>query len=112
MLERMDRFSKLFSEEFEAELLSREEQLTEKRTARSTQKLDNGIEAQSRILAIPASKWLAVRELLAAKRLLTPKEVGILNIAMKIPTQIPSEKQCAVLLDVLEKARLEAIPVD
>ena len=54
----------------------------------------------------------AVHETLAAKRLLTPKEIGILNIAMQMPMKIPTEKQCVVLLDTIEKARAEGISLD
>lgn len=112
MQEQMDRFVALLPDDFDDELLSREEHLTEKRAARNTQKLDNGIEAQTRILAIPAVRWIAVHEALAAKRLLTPKEIGILNIAMQMPMKIPTEKQCTVLLDTIEKARAEGISLD
>ncbi len=112
MQEQMDRFAALLPGDFESELLSREEHLTAKRAARSTQKLDNGIEAQTRILAIPAARWIIVQETLAARRLLTPKEIGILNIAVQMPTKIPTEKQCAVLLDTMEKARAEGISLD
>jgi len=112
MLEQIDCFATLLSDDFDEELLSHEEHLTERRVARSTQKLDNGIEAQTRILAIPAAKWTAVHEVLSARRLLTPREVGILKIAMQIPVKIPTEKQCAVLLDTIEKARAEGISFD
>lgn len=112
MQEQMDRFAGLLPDDFDDELLSHEEHLTEKRAARTTQKLDNGIEAQTRILAIPRAKWTVVHEVLSAKRLLTPKEIGILNIAMQMPTRIPTEKQCTVLLDTIEKARAEGISLD
>lgn len=112
MLEQMDRFAALLPADFETELLSREEHLTARREARNTQKIDNGIAAQTRILAIPSSKWIAVHETLAAKRLLTPKEIGVLNIARQMPTKIPTEKQCAVLLDTIEKAKAEGISLD
>jgi hypothetical protein len=112
MQEQMDRFTDLLPDDFDNELLSRAEHLTEKRAARNTQKIDNGIEAQTRILAIPAARWTAVHETLSAKRLLTPKEIGILNIAMQMPMKIPTEKQCVVLLDTIEKAREEGISLD
>lgn len=112
MLEQMDRFAALLPGDFEAELLSREEHLTARRDARNTQKIDNGIAAQTRILAIPASKWITVHESLAAKRLLTPKEIGVLNIAKQMPMKIPTEKQCTVLLVTIEKAKAEGINLD
>ena len=90
-MENMDEFADLLPDEFDDECLSRNDHLSEKRAARHTQKLDNGIEAQTRILAIPAAKWNTVHEALAAKRLLTPKGIGILNIAMQMPMKIPTE---------------------
>jgi hypothetical protein len=112
MMEHMDEFADVLPEEFDSECLSRDEHLTEKRSARSAQKLDNGIEAQTRILAISAASWTVVHEMLSAKRLLTSKEIGILNIAMQMPMKIPTEKQCSVLLDTIEKARAEGINLD
>ena len=64
MLEQMDDFADLLTDDFDGELLSHEEQLTEKRSARTTQKLDNGIEAQARVFAIPAAKWTAIHDML------------------------------------------------
>jgi AIPR protein len=112
MLEHMDEFADLLPEEFDSECLSRDEHLTEKRSARITQKLDNGIEAQTKILAIPAAKWIVIHDTLASKRLLTPKEIGVLKIAMQMPTRLPTDKQCVVLLEALDKARAEGITVD
>lgn len=112
MLENMDEFADLLPDEFDGECLSRDDHLSEKRAARNTQKVDNGIEAQTKVFAIPAARWIAVHEALAAKRLLTPKEIGILNVAMQMPMKIPTEKQCAVLLDTIEKARAEGISLD
>lgn len=112
MLEHMDEFADLLPEEFDSECLSRDEHLTEKRSARNTQKLDNGIEAQTKVFAIPAAKWTVIHDILAAKRLLTPKEIGVLKIAMQMPMKIPTDKQCVVLLDTIGKARAEGIPAD
>lgn len=112
MLENMDEFADLLPDEFDGECLSRDDHLSEKRAARNTQKVDNGIEAQTKVFAIPAARWIAVHEALAAKRLLTPKEIGILNVAMQMPMKIPTEKQCAVLLETIEKARGEGINID
>jgi hypothetical protein len=112
MLEHMDEFADLLPEEFDSECLSRDEHLMEKRSARNTQKLDNGIEAQTKVFAIPAAKWIVIHDALATKRLLTPKETGILKIAMQMPTKIPSDKQCAILIDIIEKARAEGVTID
>lgn len=112
MLEHMDEFADLLQEEFDDECLSRNDHLSEKRAARNTQRMDNGIEAQTKVFAIPAPKWIVIHDTLTAKRLLTPKEIGVLKIAMQIPIKIPTDKQCAVLLDIITKARAECIVIE
>jgi hypothetical protein len=112
MLEHMDQFADLLPYEFDGECLSRDDHLSEKRAARNTQKVDNGIEAQTKVFAIPAPKWIVIHDALAAKRLLTPKEIGVLKIAMQMPMKIPTDRQCAVLLDTIDKARTEGLFID
>lgn len=99
------------SDEFWDELVSADEAATEAKSAKKTQKIDNGIDAQRKVISIPASEWQKIQQLLGTKRLLTPKEQGILNIAVQMPSKIPTEKQCAVLLETIEKARAEGISI-
>lgn len=94
---------------FVAELISKNDVLDETDSATRTQKLVNGIEAQKQVLAIPVETWALILDEGRKKRIYSPKEIGILQVAAQIPSKIPSEKQCFVLLDVLEKAKLEAI---
>ncbi|WP_308719822.1 AIPR family protein [Komagataeibacter xylinus] len=112
MLENMDEFAALLPDEFDGECLSREDRLSETRTARNTQKVDDGIAAQAKVFAIPASKWIVIHDTLASKRLLTPKEIGVLKIAMQLPMKIPTDRQCIVLLDTIKKARGEGVAFD
>lgn len=103
---------KLLSPEFYDQLLSLDAQEAEARSAKQTQKVDNGIEAQRHVLAVPPGEWARLHQALIEKELLTPKEVGILRIAMQIPAKLPTEKQCAILLEVLERGRAEGIVVE
>jgi hypothetical protein len=109
LLSNLPMFEGLLSEEFIAALQSAEEQVSQIQTAKKTQKIDNGIEAQKRVLAIKADEWAMVYKSLAARKALSPKEAGVLQIAMQIPSKIPTEKQCGVLLETFEKARLEGL---
>jgi hypothetical protein len=43
------------------------------------------------------------------KRLLTPKEIGFMNVAAQMPAKIPTESQSRVLISILEKGREEGI---
>ncbi|KVR02200.1 AIPR family protein [Burkholderia ubonensis] len=103
---------KLLPPEFYDQFLSLDDQAVEVRSAKQIQKLDNGIEAQRHVLAVPASEWAHLHQVLLERELLTPKEIGILRIAMQIPVRLPTEKQCAILLDVLDRGRAEGIVVD
>jgi hypothetical protein len=100
---------KLLPLEFIDRLLSLDDQVIEMRSARKTQRIDNGIEAQRHVLAVPAPEWARIHQALLAKNLLTPKEVGVLQVAMQIPLKIPTEKQCVVLLEVLDRGRQEGV---
>lgn len=102
-------FEQRLPEAFWDELLSAEDNATDAKSARQIQKIDNGIEAQRKVFAIPAADWTRVQDVLAAKHLLTLKEAGILQIAMRMPSKVPTDKQCLVLIELIEKARLEGV---
>ncbi|MCQ0041633.1 MAG: AIPR family protein [Bombella sp.] len=112
MLAHMDEFAVLLPDEFDGECLSCDDHLSEKRAARKIQKVDNGIEAQKQVFAIPTARWGAVHNVLTVKRMLTSQEASILNIAMQIPAKIPTGKQCIILLELIEKARAEGANLD
>lgn len=102
-----DKVGELLPDTFWEAVQSAEENATETRSARQTQKIDNGIEAQRLVLAIPGSDWAELGTYLKSKRLLTPKEQGIVAVAEKIPGKIPTEKQSQILVEILEKAKME-----
>ena len=79
------------------------------RSAKRAQKVDNGIEAQKKVLAISASEWARISTSMLERNLLTPKEVGVLKVAMQIPLKLPTEKQSMVLMEVLHKGHVEGI---
>lgn len=70
---------------------------------------DNGIAFQKKVLTIPPEQWKAVLTGLSAQKLLSPKEIGILQVALQIPRKIPGDKQAAVLLMLLDRAKAEGI---
>ncbi|MDO8311991.1 MAG: hypothetical protein Q7T25_08635 [Sideroxyarcus sp.] len=83
----------------------------EAKSARQTQKIDNGIEAQRKVFSIAPVSWQMLSDKMNAKSLLSPKELGILAIASKMPSKIPSEAQSRVLLGILEKGKEEGFQV-
>ncbi len=102
---------KLPSSFFE-ELLSIEDVRDDLQSAVKTQKMLNGIAAQQEVLKISGEAWAHILELGRQQNLFLPKEIDILRIATQIPDKLPSEKQSYILLEILERARLEAIYSD
>jgi len=99
----------LLPPEFYDGLVSLDDQSATVRSAKQTQKIDNGIEAQRKVLTVPAAEWARIHQRLIAKKLLTLLEIGVLKVAMQIPAKVPTEKQSAVLLAILDKGRLEGV---
>lgn len=105
-------FLKTVSSEFWDDSISTEELEFETKTAQKTQMIDDGIVAQKIVCELAASKWALILSEGRSRRILTPKEVGILNIARQIPLKIPTEKQSIILVAILDKARREGICID
>lgn len=95
--------------EFFDELTSRDDADDNARQAARTQKVYNGIQAQTVVVNVPAEEWIRILNAGQKLRLFDQKELGILQVACQIPEKIPTDKQCEVLIRVLDKARLEGI---
>ena len=109
LLKDINRFQETLPSAFWEELVSQDSQREVEHDAKKIKKIDDGIIAQQKVVELGAEYWLRIEE--GGKRisLFTDKELGALSVATKIPKKIPSEKQCFILLDVQEKARLEGI---
>ena len=94
---------------FLSSLLSREEEKVEVKSARKVQKIDDGIKAQAQVLALSPVEWSKILAAGSAKNLFSPKELGIMEVATQIPARLPTEKQCVILLDLLERCRSEGM---
>jgi hypothetical protein len=99
----------LLPKPFLSGLVDKENIVEEVKSAAKVQKIDNGIEAQKKVMSIPAAKWKQIMADGNKKNLFSPMETGILQVASQIPAKIPSEKQSVILIDVLAKAALEGI---
>ncbi|MHB1656435.1 MAG: AIPR family protein [Burkholderiales bacterium] len=99
----------LLPQPFLNSLVDKENIVEEVKAAAKTQKIDNGIEAQKKVMSIPAAKWRQIMTDGNKKNIFSPMETGILQIASQIPSKIPSEKQSIILIDILAKATLEGI---
>jgi hypothetical protein len=111
MEEGLDELASQLPAAFRMRLLSAGQQQSEEKSARKVQKLDNGIDAQRRVLQVPVEKWALLHQRLHGKDLLSPKEIDVLKIAMQIPAKIPTERQCALLLELADRGRAEGVIV-
>lgn len=101
----------LLPAQFKSELISSNTVNDAVKDAKKTQKVDNGIQAQSRVLELKGEQWNYILEAGKEKKIFSPKEMSILSVATKIPSQIPTEKQAIALLEALEKAISEGISI-
>ena len=109
--EGLDELTDMLGEQLRRCLVSKDALAEREKSARKIQKIDDGIAAQREVLGIPAVKWKKIRIAGQEKGLFSPKEIGILQVAERIPHKIPSEKQSKVLIDIVEKARFEGMSI-
>lgn len=109
LLADMDQLEEQLPETFYQGLVSVEQQKKEEKSASKVQKIDSGLDAQKRVLAVPPDEWMKIRDGLLGKKLLSPKEDGIMGVACRIPGQIPSPKQSTILMAILERAGAEGL---
>lgn len=109
LLDQADLIAELLPEDFWAGLASADDNRHETKTARQTQKIDNGIEVQRQVFEVPPAHWSRILKEGVKRRWLTGKEIGVLQIAEQMPSKIPTERQSAVLIEVLGRAQHEGI---
>jgi hypothetical protein len=111
LIEKTEDIAILLPKRLRTRLISADDNKHETRSARQTQKIDNGIEAQREVLAVAPDAWRALRSEMNAKRLLSSKEDGVLQVAAQMPNKIPTENQSRVLLEILRRSREEGLVV-
>jgi hypothetical protein len=74
-------------------------------------KLLNGIEAQTVVVKAGGPLWRTLKEWGVSRRLLTPTEAGILDVAAAIPNRLPSEKQSMIAIETLKKMHGEGCQI-
>lgn len=109
LCERVASISDTLQDDLQWILMSSEDSKHQAKSARATQKIDDGIEAQRQVFEIPTSQWKLILKEGTNRAMLNDKELGVLKIAEKIPNKIPTEKQCVLLLGILKKAKDEGI---
>ena len=85
------------------ELLTEEEVVSDKRAAAKDQRELNGIEAQTAVVTAGAEVWNSLKQWGIDERMLSPTDVGVLDVACAIPARIPSEKQSLRTMKILKR---------
>lgn len=105
--EKSSELESLLSNKFKDALIPKNVVKTKQKEARDIQTIDDGIEAQKKVLNIPNSKWTAIFDFCKTNGFLTEKEFRLINIAMQIPNKIPTANQSINLLSILDKVKKE-----
>lgn len=95
------------SEAFISELIGKEIAAVDEKDAKKVQKIDDGINAQKKVLNLGPEKWKELSVWGFSQKLLNEKDMGILQVAVGIPDKIPSEKQSIHLMKLLDKMEVE-----
>ena len=102
---RVEELHVTWPEALETELVSSVERNEVKRAAAKDQRMLNGIEAQTVVVRAGSALWSDVKIWGMSKRLLSPDDQGILDVAISIPTKVPSEKQSLRTIEILQRLR-------
>jgi hypothetical protein len=96
---------------FVSELQSMFEAEQEKKDARSDQKLANQLNVLIEVVEYGADGWTELLSWLQTHPVVAPSEKNIIKLAQKMDGGlITSERQCAKLLKILERCRIEGYP--
>lgn len=74
------------------------------RTGKETQKIDNGINQQTRVFEIPKEHWLELREFSLGNGVASPTDLSILDLVTGRKSGLPTERQSARLLNLVSSA--------
>lgn len=97
-----------FSNEFLAELVLKSEEKEDNRAAGKEQKLQNSASIMIRVANYGVEKWRTLLEWGTSEHIFTPQDISFLRVAIAMEKgKFPSEKQCARIMQVLEKAKME-----
>ena len=72
----------------------------------------NGIEAQTVVVRAGSALWSDVKVWGMSKRLLSPDDQGILDVAISMPARVPSEKQSLRTIEILQRLREEGCQLE
>ena len=99
-------------EALDAELVSSSERDEVKKAAVKDQRMLNGIEAQMIVVQAGSALWSDFKEWGISKGLLSLDDQMILEVAISMPTRVPSEKQSIRTIEIFHRLREEGYPLE
>ncbi len=94
-----------FLKDLVTELVSNDEEESIKKEAKVQQAVVSGIQMQTTVIELGSPFWRDIQEWGRQRNLVTPVDDSFFAVATAMPRKLPTEKQCARLLQI--KARLE-----
>jgi hypothetical protein len=111
--ERVQQLDVPLSGDLMKELVNLSEERDRSREAKGQRIVDNGIEAQKEVLRRGGPFWGRLDGFCREHRVgISPKERGVLDVAVSIPARVPSDRQSILLLGLLERMEGEGFQVD
>lgn len=98
------------TEGFISSLAYKENIEQEKKDARKDQRLNNNINIEMEIFNFGVENWKYLLEWDNSHKVLTPKEIDFVKVAIGMEKRWPTEKQCAKIWEALQHAREESFP--
>ena len=95
-----------------ADLVGLDERTEDVRAAKKDQQMLNGIEAQVAVVEAGPAFWSEVKSWGMSKRLLSPADQQILDVAIAFPAKIPTEKQSLRIIEIFRRLREEGCQLD
>jgi hypothetical protein len=80
------------------------EQRLQEREARRTRRVHDGLDVLKQVIARDANYWISAREFCRSRSILTPEDEKALVPACQLPNKIPTDRQAACLMRLVEKA--------
>lgn len=80
------------------------DQRLQDREARRTRRVHDGLDVLKQVLEHDAKYWVSAREFCRSRNLLTPEDERALVPACQIPNKIPTDRQAACLMRLVDKA--------
>ena len=98
------------NDDLASELVDLSELRSTERRARDQQKVDTGIDAQAKVISLGADYWQGVEAWARDNSPVSPEDVRLIRLACGFGSGLPSDRQSARLLSLVERLELEGMP--